>query len=186
MKVMEFANPKPKPTPRKKKSPAKPRQDEMKGMDIGPTPTPAPSPTATPGTMDMGNMPGMQMSPMPSQSPQPSPAPQQQMDMNNMPGMQMPQASPSPATQKHDMHNIPADENMGNMPMNGNQPMGGMKMNMGPLIVMNGDDMGIRVGSSDSNLMSMGAMGSGTSLQPGSTPMYMYHKYFGDWLTMFH
>ncbi len=180
MKGMDMSKPMPKPTPQKKK----------KGMDMEPTPTP--SPTATPGTMEMGNMPGMQMSPTltptPTPSPQVSPTPQQ-MDMNNMPGMEMPQASPSPVSQKHDLHNMPADEKMGDMPMNGNQPMGGMsgmKMNMGPLMVMNGDDMGIRVGSSDSNLMSMGAMGSGTSLQPGSTPMYMYHKYFGDWLTMFH
>jgi hypothetical protein len=131
-------------------------------------------------------MPGMQMSPTPSPSPQASPTPQHQMDMSNISGMQTPTASPSPESQKHDMHNMPADENMGNMPMNGDQPMSGMKMNMGPLMVMNGDDMGIRVGSSDSNLMSMGAMGSGTSLQPASTPMYMYHKYFGDWLTMIH
>jgi len=30
-------------------------------------------------------------------------------------------------------------------------------MDMGPLVVMNGDDMGIRVGSSGTNVMSMGA-----------------------------
>ena len=59
-------------------------------------------------------------------------------------------------------------------------------MNMGPLLVMKGNDMGIRVGSSDTNVMSMGAMGSGTSWQPASGPMYMTHKQFGDWLTMFH
>ena len=59
-------------------------------------------------------------------------------------------------------------------------------MNMGPLLVMKGNDMGIRVGSSDSNVMSMGAMGSGTSWQPASSPMHMIHKQSGDWLTMFH
>ncbi len=59
-------------------------------------------------------------------------------------------------------------------------------MNMGPLMVMNGDDMGIRVGSSDTNVMSMGAMGSGTSWQPSSGPMHMHHKQSGDWLLMFH
>ncbi len=57
---------------------------------------------------------------------------------------------------------------------------------MGPLLVMNGNDMGIRVGSSETNAMSMGAMGSGTSWQPASTPMYMIHKQSGDWLLMFH
>ena len=59
-------------------------------------------------------------------------------------------------------------------------------MDMGPLVVMNGDDMGIRVGSSDTNVMSMGAMGSGTSWQPSSGPMHMQHWTKGDWLLMFH
>jgi len=49
-----------------------------------------------------------------------------------------------------------------------------------------GNDIGIRVGSSDTNLMSMGAMGSGTSWQPASGPMNMIHKQSGDWLLMFH
>jgi hypothetical protein len=59
-------------------------------------------------------------------------------------------------------------------------------MNLGPLMVMSGNDMGIRVGSSDSNVMSMGAMGSGTSWQPSSGPMHMHYKVAGDWLLMFH
>ena len=65
--------------------------------------------------------------------------------------MPMPSASPSPNA-------------MGQM--EGMHTMG--VMDMGPLIVMNGEDMGIRVGSSDTNLISMGAMGSGTSWQPSS------------------
>jgi hypothetical protein len=98
--------------------------------------------------------------------------------------MPMPAASPSP------------DSKM-NMPMPGASPspnaMGQMEgmhtmgaMDMGPLIVMNGDDMGIRVGASDTNLISMGAMGSGTSWQPSSGPMHMQHWMKGDWLLMFH
>ena len=59
-------------------------------------------------------------------------------------------------------------------------------MDMGPLIIMNGEDMGIRVGSSDTNTMSMGAMGSGTAWQPSSGPMHMQHWTKGDWLLMFH
>ncbi len=59
-------------------------------------------------------------------------------------------------------------------------------MDMGPLMVMNGNDMGIRVGSSNTNLMSMGAMGSGTSWQPSSGPMHMHYKQSGDWLLLFH
>ena len=63
---------------------------------------------------------------------------------------------------------------------------GAGSMNMGPLMVMSGDDMAIRVGSSDTNIMPMGAMGSGTSWQPSSGPMNMYHRMAGDWLLMFH
>jgi len=59
-------------------------------------------------------------------------------------------------------------------------------MNMGPLLVMSNNDMGIRVGSSDESVMWMGQMGSGTSWQPLSSPMYMMHKVKGDWLLMFH
>jgi hypothetical protein len=59
-------------------------------------------------------------------------------------------------------------------------------MNMGPLMVMNGDSMGIRVGDSQKNLLPMGQMASGTSWQPASTQMNMLHKASGDWLLMFH
>jgi hypothetical protein len=66
--------------------------------------------------------------------------------------------------------------------------MGGSsaEMNMGPLVVMKGDDMGIRIGSSEKNVMSMAAMASGTSWQPSSAPMYMHHWAKNDWLLMFH
>jgi hypothetical protein len=59
-------------------------------------------------------------------------------------------------------------------------------MNMGPLLVMSENNMGIRVGASETNITSMGAMGSGTSWQPSSAPMHMYYKIAGDWLVMFH
>jgi hypothetical protein len=89
---------------------------------------------------------------------------------------------------------------MGNMNMQGMKPgvhdqsqgMSGMdtsgagSMKMGPLMVMSANDMGIRVGASDINIMSMGAMGSGTSWQPSSAPMHMHYKVAGDWLLMFH
>jgi len=97
---------------------------------------------------------------MPAASPSQSPSTQ-----INMP---MPSASPSASP-------------MGQMP--------GMQtgsMNMGPLMVMTNDDMGVRVGSSDKNVMSMGAVASGTSWQPSSAPMHMHYKVAGDWLLMFH
>jgi len=59
-------------------------------------------------------------------------------------------------------------------------------MNMGSLLVMKDDSIGIRVGSSETNITSMNAMGSGTSLLPSSSPMYMQHWVTGDWLVMFH
>lgn len=103
---------------------------------------------------------------MPSASPNPQASPQQNMDMN----MRMPSASPSASP-------------MGQMP---NMEMGGPNVNMGPLMVMTDNDMGIRVGSSETNVMSMGAMGSGTAWQPSSGPMHMHYKAAGDWLLMFH
>jgi hypothetical protein len=67
--------------------------------------------------------------------------------------------------------------------------MGGTNMpgmNMGPLLVMNESEMAIRVGASEKNVLPMSAMGSGTSLLPSSTPMYMQHWVKGDWLLMLH
>src|ERR1043166_957067 len=121
---------------------------------------------------------------------------------HDMQGMEKPQPSPSAtptptpsptSTHTHDAQQAP----MGNMNMGapGNPNAddaskknmeGGGSMNMGPLLVMSGSDLGIRVGSSETNVLSMGAMGSGTSLQPSSGAMHMYHKQSGDWLLMFH
>ena len=53
-------------------------------------------------------------------------------------------------------------------------------------LVMSGDDMAIRVGASQSNVMHIGQMASGTSWQPASTPMYMSDKVAGGWLLMLH
>src|SRR5260370_28713239 len=131
----------------------------------------SPRPWAAPKKREM-NRPRMQK-PQASPSPGAQPAASHKTKMN-MPGMnmRMPQASRAPRA----IQNMPGMENM--------QGMG--SMNMGPLMVMMGNDMGIRVGSSDSNIMSMGAMGSGTTWQPSSGPMHMYHKQSGDWLLMFH
>src|SRR6266545_1057296 len=158
----------------------------------------------------MANMPGMKMPGMKMPAAQTSPRPKPSPEQMNMPGMNMRQTSPSPSASPQKMEmNMPMpsaspgaspqkmDMNMP-MPMASPSPgqMGGMKgmenmpgmgsMNMGPLMVMSGDEMGIRVGSSDTNVMWMGQMGSGTSWLPASTPMYMYHKQSGDWLLMFH
>jgi hypothetical protein len=146
-----------------------PMQMEMPVMQMpSSSPSPGVQPSASP-QMDM-TMPGMQM---PSASPNPQASPQQKMDMN----MPMPSASPS---------SKPLPNPMGAMPgMDGASGMA--SMNMGPLLVMSDKDMGIRVGSTDTgNILSMGAMGSGTTWQPSSGPMHMHYKVAGDWLLMFH
>jgi hypothetical protein len=121
-------------------------------------------------------------SPSPSPSPMPSAIPMTEKPHADMPGMTMPNAaaSPSPAAS-------PTPMDMGEMKAPGKGEMGSSgTMNMGPLLVMSGEDMGIRVGSSDKNIMSMAAMGSGTAWQPSSGPMHMQQKQSGDWLLMFH
>jgi hypothetical protein len=172
--------------------------ENMPGMQM-PAATSTPAPTASPQSQNMQNMPGMQMPANPSSAtPQASPTPEQKMDMSmpmNMPmNKQTPQATPSPSASPNTsggMENMPGmthgGHTQGSTPNAGGMDMSGTgSMNMGSLMVMTNDDMAVRVGSSQSNLMSMGAMGSGTSWQPSSGPMHMHYKVAGDWLLMFH
>lgn len=64
-------------------------------------------------------------------------------------------------------------------------PMDHSNMDHG-LLVVEDDEMFVRVGDSHANLMPMGRMGSGTSWQPASSVMPMMHKQVDDWLLMFH
>lgn len=54
------------------------------------------------------------------------------------------------------------------------------------LMVMSESEMAIRVGTSKSNALNMSQMGSGTSWQPGTTPMSMYFEYAKGWLFFLH
>src|SRR5262245_1244032 len=184
----------------------KPAMQNMPGMNM---PQQKPATTTAPQKTD-ANMPGMQM-PMPQTTPAPSSSPQQPMQMN-MPGMQMP-SSPNPKAspqQKMEMNMPMPAASPGaaphqhmpgmNMPkpgpspspgamqdMKGMENMPGMgQTSMGPLGVMSGDSMSVRIGDSQVNLMSLGQMGSGTSWQPDTSPTYMMDKIAGDWLLMFH
>lgn len=150
-----------------------PMQMNMPGMNA---PQASPSPTAMPEKMEM-NMPGMQM---PTPSPNPQASPQQKTEMN----MPMPAASPGASPQKMEMNKptpqaSPSPGAMENMP--------GMEATKtsSPL-VMAGEEMAVRLGASDSNVMVIGQMGSGTSWQPISTQMYMVDTIMGKWLLMFH
>src|ERR1043166_8612227 len=109
-------------------------------------PSPTPKASATPPKTDM---PGM---PMPTAQPTASP-----QTPTNMPGMSMPRPSPTPAAN-------PTNK-MPGMDMGGTNA----NMSMGALLVDNGNEMAIRVGASTTNVLSMSAMGSGTSLLPSSS-----------------
>jgi hypothetical protein len=103
-------------------------------------------------------------------TPQATPTPEPKTDDGAHMNHPASQAAPSPT---------PAEGGAGDM-------HGAGSTEMGPLMVMSEDGMGVRVGSSEHNVLSMGAMGSGTSWQPSSGPMNMHHKVAGDWLLMFH
>ncbi|HEX8096776.1 MAG TPA: hypothetical protein VF507_02015, partial [Pyrinomonadaceae bacterium] len=46
--------------------------------------------------------------------------------------------------------------------------------------------MDIRLGTSAHNFISMGQIGSGTSWQPQTSPMYMWYRYANGWLLFLH
>jgi hypothetical protein len=117
-------------------------------------------------------------SPTPDATPSPSVSSGQ--EHRHSPEMDMPAAFPSSDQMNTPkLMAIPSSSDTDHM-----HGAGGLEV--GSLIVMKGDEMGIRVGSSDANVISMGAMGSGTSWQPSSGPMHMHHWIKGDWLLMFH
>ncbi|HEY0006294.1 MAG TPA: hypothetical protein VGB17_16050, partial [Pyrinomonadaceae bacterium] len=188
----------PKKTEPKKAEPEKvepgktePEKNEMQNMPGMPAPaaTPAPSPLTTP-------------TPAPAQTPSPDTSPGK-MDES----MAMPKASTQPATQQpgtgavqdnsagagntetrggqpHDMHAMPGM----NMPERAGTSGTGRISASDPnaLMIMMGQQMEIRVGTSSVNSIAMGQMGSGTSWQPSTTPMYMWVKSAKDWLIFFH
>lgn len=100
-----------------------------------------------------------------------------------------PAASPSPADSPSQIHQ-PGEMEMDPAKVRAGDPMKDMpgmtETNPAPLLVMSGDSMGVRIGSSEINAMPMGQMGSGTSWLPVSTPMHMLEKQSGDWLVIFH
>jgi len=91
---------------------------------------------------------------------------------HQMPPTTAPAATPTPALHPASEPHPAASPAPDAAPEKTEPSHAGMDMpaEMSPLLVMSGDDMAIRVGSSDTNLISMGAMGSGTSWQPSSTP----------------
>jgi hypothetical protein len=185
-------SPAPSPSPSSTQQAAPHQMENMPSMQM-PAATSTPAPSASPHNMQ--DMPGMQMpTASPSTTPQGSPTPEKKMDMSMPMSHPMPQAGPSPAATPNNsggMGDMPGmthgSHPQGATPNAGGTDMPGMgSMNMGPLLVMSENDMAIRVDSSQNNLMSMGAMGSGTAWQPSSGPMHMYYRVAGEWLLMFH
>jgi hypothetical protein len=200
MPGMTMPKPKPNPTPRKrvppKRAPTAPAQ-------------PTPTPTDTHNMHDMHDMPGMAQ-PTPAApvtanesppaththeqqpaSPTPGAAPSPEMNMqgeHEMHGGHMTATAPTPASESPTptaAHDMPAGHTMPGMSHEGNMTSMS-EHDVNELMVMSGDEMAIRVGRSEHNLLSMGQMGSGTSWQPSASPMNMIHKQSGDWLLMFH
>jgi hypothetical protein len=118
-------------------------------------------------------------SPTPDATPSPSVSGQQ--THRHSPEMDMPAPSPS-SEQMNTAKPMASRSSSATEHMHG----AGRGLEVGSLMVMEGDEMGIRVGSSERNVISMGAMGSGTSWQPSSGPLHMQHWTKGDWLLMFH
>jgi hypothetical protein len=101
----------------------------------------------------------------------------------------------APPQHKHDMGNMgesaPADKGQpaasdNSMPGMDMSNMEGMPMAPDSLVVMSGEQMKISIGPGTLNTLQMGRMGSGSSWQPSTTPMYMYTKVAGRWIVFVH
>jgi hypothetical protein len=186
---------------RSRKAPARKMNMNMPAMAGMPAQTPKAVPSASPEQM---NMPGMQMpqaTPSPSGN-NPTTNEQAKHDMQNMPGMNMGNTTtqPQPAqtnsmpgmdmsgqgnkSQSTNQQNAMPDTAMPGMKMSGTGRISSSDPNA--LMIMAGQQMDIRVGSSKLNFISMGQMGSGSSWQPSTTPMYMYVKVMDKWLLFIH
>jgi hypothetical protein len=152
----------------------------------------APDSSARQAGQDMQNMPGMSAGDQktkPKTKPKPKPDAQQQGQQPAKGDDK--QKSPSPAASPDaaggmDMPGMSHEHHDEKPGANNTNSSGAGSMEMGPLLVMTAGEMSVRVGSSRTNLLPMGAMGSGTSWQPDSGPMRMYYKVAGRWLLMFH
>ncbi|HYO63062.1 MAG TPA: hypothetical protein VER08_05335 [Pyrinomonadaceae bacterium] len=139
-----------------------------------------------------------QTKPTPEASPRPTPEAQHQHGEHAAPAPSpspsaSPSASPSPAWgdalkgDSHKGHTPDAREGRPAGPGNADASAhGGHSSDARDLLVTSSGGMGIRVGRSAGNFLSMGQMGSGTAWQPASSPMYMWHRRAGEWLLMMH
>ncbi len=148
-----------------------PTTPETNTASAPPTAEPTPTPSSTPQAPTHDEMPAMTHE---HQAPQAAAMPSPETHSTHM----HPPAAPGGESKPSE---TPASDSRKGMDMTS-----GVSMNMGPLLVMTPTEMGVRVGSSDSNIIPMSRMASGTSWNPASTPLHMLHKQSGDWLLMFH
>ncbi|HVF42240.1 MAG TPA: hypothetical protein VM936_04470 [Pyrinomonadaceae bacterium] len=138
------------------------------------TPTPTPTPTR----------PTVKEAPSPSPTPSPSTAPaQSEHDAHSGHAVTTEGAKPAQSQPDANAGGVDHSSHGKEMPGMNHEASGG---DAGGLMVMSGELMGVRVGASETNLMPMGQMGSGTAWQPASTPTYMWHRVKGEWLLMLH
>lgn len=155
--------PEKKPAPKKKAQPAEEKKAQTEKQSEA-APAPAPSPTTVMPTTDA----------LPQTA---APAPVAQ-----------PQASPTPDHSRMQMGGVEDQA----QPSNKSDSMEGMEMgtpgaSSGKVeVIGSGGEMAIPVGARQGNSIAMGQMGSGTSWQPATTPMYMLFKPAGKWLLFLH
>jgi hypothetical protein len=204
------AKPKPKPKPKPaaaKRRQARPKQTDANEADeaeaaepvsapvTAPAPTASPEPPSSPAPVDVHKHMNT-----PSETGAPMAAPAQEKMNMPMPAQASPQPEtiqpqPAAAPPKHDMSNMnmgtPTDKGQpsnadNSMPGMETHDMTGMTMGSDGLMTMSGEQMKISIGPGTLNNLQMGRMGSGSSWQPSTTPMYMFTKVKGKWIVFIH
>ncbi|HEX8143752.1 MAG TPA: hypothetical protein VF553_14220 [Pyrinomonadaceae bacterium] len=160
---------------------AEPSGHEMHTETASPATAP-PAPAASPSMTNTVVTPAASPQPGASEAPAaPAPHGHEGHNMENMStgeGREAPAAAAPPA----DAHDA-----MPGMDMSGGKSSGMGRMETGAL-EMSGEQMNIRLlpNTSNRNSIAMGQMGSGSSWQPATTPMYMWYKTSGRWLLFLH
>lgn len=190
------------------KEPARPdATDEASEAEPEATPaagtvSPAPKPASEPPSVHKHEAAPSAMPPPGSYSPSPV-APLERdaaSQPSNVPAANQPPTL-SPAPHKHEMDGIDrSDATNQPEPAGNNNAPADMKGMIHPtsgthimaeghrheLLLMSDGMMDIRVGSTERNFIAMGQMGSGTSWQPTTSPMYMWSKVLDKWLLFIH
>ncbi len=176
------AKPRPKPAAARKRRPAqvKPKQDEANQGEEAEASEPAATPETAPAvSTESQPKPAADVHKHEAATPAAETTPAEIKTNDEAP------AAPS-APHKHEMTPTGA----GSQPSSG-ETMEGMTHAAGEggsheMMVMSDGMMDIRVGLKKNNTIAMGRMGSGTSWQPATTPMYMWSKVTDTWLYFIH